>query len=112
MTAVRVVMIVSVGGCAAQGEGKHLAHGTAVVTGRGVPYRRPSETAVRLETIRDDVTLLQGGAHVGEPAATAHRARADARRNTEAVLQAATDVFATSGVDAPVREIAARAGVS
>jgi len=37
--------------------------------------------------------------------------RADAQRNTGAVLEAAKAVFATSGVDAPVREIAARAGV-
>lgn len=37
--------------------------------------------------------------------------RADARRNTDALLQAAKDVFATSGVDAPVREIAEKAGV-
>jgi AcrR family transcriptional regulator len=37
--------------------------------------------------------------------------RADAQRNTDALLEAAMAVFATSGVDAPVREIAARAGV-
>lgn len=37
--------------------------------------------------------------------------RADARRNVEAVLQAALAVFEKSGVDAPVREIAQRAGV-
>ena len=37
--------------------------------------------------------------------------RADAQRNEDAVLEAAKQVFATSGVDAPVREIAARAGV-
>jgi AcrR family transcriptional regulator len=37
--------------------------------------------------------------------------RADARRNEDALLEAAKHVFATSGVDAPVREIAARAGV-
>lgn len=37
--------------------------------------------------------------------------RADAQRNTDALLEAALAVFATSGVDAPVREIAARAGV-
>jgi AcrR family transcriptional regulator len=37
--------------------------------------------------------------------------RADARRNTDALLQAAIDVFGTSGVDAPVREIAEKAGV-
>jgi AcrR family transcriptional regulator len=37
--------------------------------------------------------------------------RADARRNNDALLEAALAVFATLGVDAPVREIAARAGV-
>lgn len=37
--------------------------------------------------------------------------RADARRNEDAILDAAKSVFATSGVDAPVREIAAKAGV-
>ncbi len=37
--------------------------------------------------------------------------RADAQRNTDALLQAAMAVFASSGVDAPVREIADRAGV-
>jgi AcrR family transcriptional regulator len=39
------------------------------------------------------------------------RVRADARRNTDALLDAAAAVFATSGVDAPVREIATKAGV-
>jgi AcrR family transcriptional regulator len=37
--------------------------------------------------------------------------RADAQRNIEVLLKEAKAVFATSGVDAPVREIAARAGV-
>ncbi|MET9406143.1 helix-turn-helix domain-containing protein [Streptomyces sp. NPDC002935] len=37
--------------------------------------------------------------------------RADARRNQETLLEAAAAVFATSGVEAPVRDIAARAGV-
>ena len=37
--------------------------------------------------------------------------RADAKRNIDALLQAAMAVFATSGVDAPVREIAEKAGV-
>ena len=37
--------------------------------------------------------------------------RADALRNEDAVLEAAKEVFTTSGVDAPVRQIAARAGV-
>lgn len=38
-------------------------------------------------------------------------ARADARRNLHALLDAAMEVFATSGVDAPVRDIAEKAGV-
>ena len=37
--------------------------------------------------------------------------RADAERNLRSLLDAAMDVFAQSGVDAPVREIAERAGV-
>ena len=37
--------------------------------------------------------------------------RADARRNEEALLEAAAAVFVKSGVDAPVRDIAAEAGV-
>jgi AcrR family transcriptional regulator len=37
--------------------------------------------------------------------------RADAVRNQQALLTAAAAVFVTSGVDAPIREIAARAGV-
>jgi AcrR family transcriptional regulator len=36
--------------------------------------------------------------------------RADAQRNQQALLAAAAAVFVTSGVDAPIREIAARAG--
>jgi len=41
----------------------------------------------------------------------ATRRRADARRNEEALLDAAAAVFVASGVEAPVRDIAARAGV-
>ncbi|MFF8385597.1 TetR/AcrR family transcriptional regulator [Streptomyces kanasensis] len=37
--------------------------------------------------------------------------RKDVRRNQKALLDAAAAVFVTSGVEAPVREIAARAGV-
>ncbi|MFE3205217.1 TetR/AcrR family transcriptional regulator [Embleya sp. NPDC055664] len=37
--------------------------------------------------------------------------RVDARRNEEILLDAAAAVFVTSGVEAPVRDIAARAGV-
>lgn len=37
--------------------------------------------------------------------------RSDAQRNQQILLQAAIDVFDTSGVDAPVREIAKKAGM-
>ncbi|TXC99786.1 TetR/AcrR family transcriptional regulator [Streptomyces sp. ISID311] len=37
--------------------------------------------------------------------------RADAQRNRHTVLTAAAEVFVTSGVDAPIRQIAAQAGV-
>ena len=45
---------------------------------------------------------------VGHPA---RKIRADAQRNEQALLAAAAAVFVTSGVDAPVRDIAAAAGV-
>lgn len=37
--------------------------------------------------------------------------RADAQKNIETLVRTARDVFATSGVEAPMREIAERAGV-
>ncbi|MEU8789178.1 helix-turn-helix domain-containing protein [Streptomyces sp. NPDC048643] len=47
-----------------------------------------------------------------ETAGRAPRAkRADARRNQESLLDAAAAIFAESGVEAPVRDVAARAGV-
>ncbi|WP_199178688.1 TetR/AcrR family transcriptional regulator [Acidimangrovimonas sediminis] len=42
---------------------------------------------------------------------TSRPLRADAQRNEEAILEAAKRVFATTGVDAPIREIAKEAGV-
>jgi AcrR family transcriptional regulator len=42
---------------------------------------------------------------------SAPRKRADARRNEETLLEAAAAAFIASGVDAPVRDIAAKAGV-
>jgi hypothetical protein len=39
------------------------------------------------------------------------RVRIDVQRNLDALLQSAKAVFAISGVDAPVREIAEKAGV-
>ncbi|AJZ83091.2 TetR family transcriptional regulator [Streptomyces violaceusniger] len=45
------------------------------------------------------------------PATPSSAKRADARRNEKALLDAAASVFVTDGVDAPVRRIAAAAGV-
>ena len=47
----------------------------------------------------------------GQTGRTSPRKRADARRNEQALLAAAAAVFVVSGVDAPVRDIAAEAGV-
>jgi AcrR family transcriptional regulator len=45
------------------------------------------------------------------PAAAGRAKRSDARRNQQTLLDAAAVVFVQSGVDAPVRDIAAEAGV-
>jgi AcrR family transcriptional regulator len=47
----------------------------------------------------------------GHESAKPRPLRADAQRSEDALLEAALAVFATSGVDAPVREIAEKAGV-
>ena len=47
----------------------------------------------------------------GRSGTAAPRKRADARRNEATLLDAAAAVFVESGVNAPVRDIAARAGV-
>jgi AcrR family transcriptional regulator len=59
-------------------------------------------TGRRIDAVADD--QRQAG-----PAAP--RKRADARRNEQSLLEAAAAVFVASGVEAPVRDIAARAGV-
>lgn len=45
------------------------------------------------------------------PGSSARSPRKDARRNQQILLDAAAEVFVTSGVEAPVRDIAAKAGV-
>ncbi|MGH6656455.1 MAG: TetR/AcrR family transcriptional regulator [Actinocrinis sp.] len=47
----------------------------------------------------------------GSESRAARSKRADARRNEQTLLEAAAEVFVKSGVDAPVRDIAAQAGV-
>ncbi|MFE7429953.1 TetR/AcrR family transcriptional regulator [Streptomyces sp. NPDC057545] len=50
--------------------------------------------------------------HSGQTAGSSARSkRKDARRNQQALLDAAATVFVTCGVEAPVRDIAAEAGV-
>ncbi|MFD4870038.1 TetR/AcrR family transcriptional regulator [Streptomyces sp. NPDC058412] len=45
------------------------------------------------------------------PGSSANSKRKDARRNQQTLLEAAAAAFVASGVEAPVRDIAARAGV-
>ncbi|WAL65400.1 TetR/AcrR family transcriptional regulator [Amycolatopsis cynarae] len=52
--------------------------------------------------------MNDGGKSSGHPS---RPKRADARRNEKTLLDAAASVFVESGVDAPVRDIAAKAGV-
>ena len=58
------------------------------------------------ETEHRDIGSSDTGEEVTPP-----RKRADARRNEQALLEAAAAVFVRSGVQAPVRDIAAEAGV-
>ncbi|MGW5670733.1 TetR/AcrR family transcriptional regulator [Micromonospora sp. NPDC003776] len=53
-------------------------------------------------------TVVDNDGAAGSPG---RRKRADARRNEESLLDAAAAAFVASGVDVPVRDIAARAGV-
>lgn len=59
----------------------------------------------------DSFPTTSEAASAEHEAASGRRVRADAQRNIDALLTAAAAVFAESGVDAPVREITARAGV-
>ena len=67
--------------------------------------------------IRNSVPLATGRRAVrsmtemGTATDTTLTGRADARRNMDALLRAAMDVFTESGVEAPMRAIAAKAGV-
>jgi AcrR family transcriptional regulator len=47
----------------------------------------------------------------GQAGPASPRKRADARRNEQTLLAAAAEVFVTAGVEAPVRDIATKAGV-
>ena len=55
--------------------------------------------------------VLPHGDEISQPAPKSRPLRTDAQRSESALLEAALAVFATSGVDAPVREIAEKANV-
>jgi AcrR family transcriptional regulator len=66
--------------------------------------------------VSDGGAVWDGGADAvpetdGQAGRASPRRRADARRNERTLLDAAADIFVTSGVEAPVRDIAAKAGV-
>lgn len=75
-----------------------------------VPFvKQASEPAFHL--IKEMHVSEEPNRTVDKDGPQAGRIRADAQRNEDAVLEAAKEIFGSSGVDAPVREIAAKAGV-
>ena len=64
-----------------------------------------------LERGKEAMTTIDEGEGQTTQRKPAQKIRADVRRNEQAVLAAAAAVFVTSGVRAPVRDIAAAAGV-
>jgi AcrR family transcriptional regulator len=74
-----------------------------------VRFIRNNVPLSKRDMVRDEAEQRRDGLEPrGRPD---RRVRADARRNIETLLEAAMKVFAASGVDAPVREIADKAGV-
>src|SRR5437764_12758192 len=65
----------------------------------------------RTKTMAPNGAGSPGPANPGALEPGPRRLRADARRNLDGLLEAAKTVFATSGVDAPAKEIADLAGV-
>jgi AcrR family transcriptional regulator len=74
-------------------------------------FRILNGTAFRLQLAAMKQRLAAQTGKKNEDDGKPRRMRSDARRKMDALLQAAMEVFAKSGVDAPVREIAERAGV-
>src|SRR3984957_14001326 len=77
------------------------------------PLRSSKRNTVPIETLRNNVPLFnrEGPMADGATEADAPRKRSDAQRNEGSLLAAAAAALVASGVDAPVRDIAARAGV-
>jgi len=77
----------------------------------GMAFRKSSAGGVMTENTATTGVSPAGPAGPGAPGRAPRRQRADAQRNTASLLEAAKTVFATSGVDAPAKEIADLAGV-
>ena len=77
------------------------------------PDQNPATAAVpaRPAEVAPDVSPVPQNGCMGEDAIAEPRMRADARRNRERIIQAAKQVFSTSGSDAQMDEVAAAAGV-
>lgn len=81
-----------------------------------VPITRRYGTVFRIASVRASRRREEGngtmsGADEEDREPAARPRRADARRNRETLLDAAAELFVTAGVQAPVRDIAAKAGV-
>jgi AcrR family transcriptional regulator len=68
-------------------------------------------TMFRLQTLLMSKRVIIPEIEQGAAGSTPRPKRADAQRKMHSLLKAAAEVFQESGVDAPVREIAERAGV-
>jgi AcrR family transcriptional regulator len=83
-----------------------MARASRIVDESGKLFRKHTESSSGYASGRTDVTDS-----TPDGPQPSRRLRADARRNLDALLEAARDVFATTGVDAPAKEITDRAGV-
>jgi AcrR family transcriptional regulator len=83
--------------------------GTSQPCGRSLRLGKRSSVATENKASR--AASPAGSTAPGIPGGAPRRLRADAQRNTSALLEAAKAVFGTAGVDAPAREIADVAGV-
>ena len=73
-------------------------------------FRLPSGR-VESSVVKKQTSAAQDGQGGTKSEGSPPRKRSDARRNEKTLLDAAAAAFVSAGVDAPVRDIAARAGV-
>ena len=73
--------------------------------------RETQSTEKTKKVVKPAKKVVKPAKKVVKPDKSDKLVRPDVRRNREFILKAALDVFEKSGVDAPVREVAERAGV-